>query len=175
MIKQEQLGFVKGNRTSDCLNILHSLTDYYLNTRRDKFYAAFIDLEKAYDKVPRDILLRKITRMGIRGNISDVIESMYLHEKTCIRIGHKRTYFFDVNIGVKQGCILSPILFNVFISDLPELFNKNEFGPAAIGNIKVGSLFWTDGIVILSESKKGLQYSLNQLDNYCLRNESKCC
>ena len=98
IIKQEQFGFVKENRTSDCLNILHSLTDYYLNNKKAKLYAAFIDFEKAYDKVPRDILLRKLNSMGIRANVFDVIESMYLQEETCIRIGHKRTDFFDVNI-----------------------------------------------------------------------------
>ena len=88
-----------------------------------------------------------------------------LHEKTCIRIGHKRTDLFDVNIGAKQGRILSPILFNTFSSDLPQTFNKSESEPATIRNMKVGSLFWTDGIVVLSESRKGLLHSLNQIDN----------
>ena len=75
--------------------------------------------------------------MEIKGNIFNVIESMYVHEKNRIGIGHKETDFFDVNIEVKQECILSPTLFDIFISALPELLNKNESEPATIGNIKV--------------------------------------
>ena len=63
--------------------------------------------------------------MGIRGNIFDVIESMYLHEKTCIT-GHKRTDVFDVNIGVRQECILSPTLFNICISGLLEFLIRTN-------------------------------------------------
>ena len=57
IIRKEPFGFVKRNRTSYSLTILHSLTDYYMNNKKTKVYAAFIDFEKAYDKVPRDILL----------------------------------------------------------------------------------------------------------------------
>ena len=171
IIKQEQFGFIKGNRTSDCLMILHSLADYFMNKKKTKLYTAFIDFQKAYDKVPRDILLSKLYSVGIRGDVFKVIKNIYQNEKTSIRIGNKRTEFFDVNIGVKQGCILSPTLFNIFLSDLPQTFNEKKSEPATIGNLKIGSLFWADDIVILSETKTGLQNSLDQLKQYCVKNE----
>ena len=60
IIKPEQLGFVKGNRTSDNRFILHSLVDLYCNKNGKKLFTAFIDFEKAYDKVSPNILLKKL-------------------------------------------------------------------------------------------------------------------
>ena len=144
-----------------------------MNKRKTELYAAFIDFQKAYDKVPRDILLNKLYSVGIKGNVFDVVKNIYQNEKTSIRIGNKRTDFFDVNIGVKQGCILSPTLFNIFLSDLPHTFNQEKSKPAKLGNLKIGSLFWADDIVILSETKTGLQNSLDELEQYCSKNEMK--
>ena len=129
----EQIGFAKGNRTSDNLLILQSLFNQYCNVRGKKLYAAFIDFEKAYDRLSRDVLLTKLYSLGIRGKIFDVIESMYKNDQSCIQIGNKRTDFFPVNMGVKQGCILSPTLFNIFLSDLPQVFNKAVNTPAHYG------------------------------------------
>ena len=157
IVKPEQIGFVKGNRTSDNLLILHSLFNQYCNVKGKKLYAAFIDFEKAYDRISRDVLLKKLYSLGIRGKIFNVIESMYKNDQSCIQIGNKRTDFFPVNMGVKQGCILSPTLFNISLSDLPQVFNKAVNTPVQYGNVNVGSLFWADDIVILSETKEGLQ------------------
>ena len=98
---------------------------------------------------------------------------MYRHDKSCIRIGDKRTDFFDVNNGVKQGCILSPILFNIFLSDLVSVFRCQESAPVKLDQTVIGSLFWADDIVILSESREGLQNSLDELQEYCLANNVK--
>ena len=81
IIKQEQFGFIKGNRTSDCLVILHSLADYFMNKKKTKLYTAFIDFQKAYDKVPRDILLSKLYSVGIRGDVFKVVKNIYQNEK----------------------------------------------------------------------------------------------
>ena len=71
---------MKGNRTSDNLFILHSLVDIYCNKNGKKLYTAFIDFEKAYDKVSRNLMLKKLHRFGIRGKIFNVIESMYRND-----------------------------------------------------------------------------------------------
>ena len=173
IIKPEQLGFVKGNRTSDNLFILHSLVDLYCNKNGEKLYTAFIDFEKAYDKVSRNTMLKKLHRFGIRGKTFKVIESMYRNDQTCVRLGNKRTSFFDVNCGVKQGCILSPNLFNVFLSDLPAQFQDEDSRPAKLNDRSIGSLFWADDIVIISETKEGLQHSLERLQEYCDSNKLK--
>ena len=95
IIQPEQLGFMKGNRTSDNLMILHSIVRSYFSKKGgNKVYAAFIDFEKAYDKIPRRILIEKIRRFGLNGNIVNVIEDMYRNDKSCIQIGDKRTEFF---------------------------------------------------------------------------------
>ena len=102
IFKPEQIGFVKGNRTSDNLLILHSLFNQYCNVRGKKLYAAFIDFEKAYDRISRDVLLKKLYSLGRKGKIFNVIESMYKNDQSCIQIGNKRTDFFPVNMGVNK-------------------------------------------------------------------------
>ena len=94
IIQPEQLGFMKGNRTSDNLMILHSIVRSYFSKKGgNKVYAAFIDFEKAYDKIPRRILIEKVRKFGLNGNIVNVIEDMYRNDKSCIRIRDKGLNF----------------------------------------------------------------------------------
>ena len=67
---------MEGNRASDNLFILRSLVDLYCNKNGKKLYTAFIDFEKAYDNAPRNILLKKLLKFGIRGKTFKFIESM---------------------------------------------------------------------------------------------------
>ena len=130
MIKPEQLGFVKGNRTSDNIFILHSLVDRYSNKNGKKLYTLLIDFEKAHDMVSLNIMLKKLHRFAIRGKTFKVIESMKRNDQTSVRVGDKSTPFFDINCRIKQGCILSPNLFNIFLSGLPAQFQDEEGKPA---------------------------------------------
>ena len=171
IFQPERFGFIKGNRTSDNLAVLHSLVDHYCFKHRTKLYVSFIDFEKAYDKINRQVLLSKINKLGVQGNLYNIIESMYQNNQSCIRIGNKKTDFFQVNNGVKQGCVLSPTLFNIFLSDLPAIFRNPNSKPASLGETTIGSFFWADDIAIISESKEGLQNSLDNLQSYCQSNK----
>ena len=64
-------------------------------------------------------------------------------------------------IRVKQGCGLSPLLFNLFINKLPDIFDKS-CDPVKLGNLDVNSLLWADDLVILSSSEAGLQKSIDK-------------
>ena len=73
---KEQIGFLRGNRTSDNLIILHSLVQEKLKSGK-KLFACFVDFEKAFDKIPRNKLVEKLCNLGISGNILRTIENMY--------------------------------------------------------------------------------------------------
>ena len=105
-----------------------------------------------------------------------------MHEKCKVKIGEYLSETFDVNQGVRQGCILSPLLFNIFISDLPELLDTPENMPAKIDNSKnISCILWADDLVMLSESEGGIRKMLEKLEAFSSKNgllinedKSKC-
>ena len=112
-----QLGFVSGNRTSDAHFVLHNLIKDYCHDKGKRLYSCFVDFSKAFDCIPRDILFEKLRSKGITGKVFNLIKNIYMNEKCQVKIGQTLSSVFDANQGVRQGCILSPILFNIFISD----------------------------------------------------------
>ena len=89
-------------------------------------FAAFIDFKKAYDFVDRNILWNRLLETGIKGKLFSAIRSLYNSVKSCVRINGLKTGGFDVNIGLRQGCNLSPILFNLFINDFAVSSKRKE-------------------------------------------------
>ena len=81
-------------------------------------YACFLDIKKAYDTVWREGLWDKLQRAGIQNRISQVIKNMYSEVKSSVILNDKMTEWFDIEIGLRQGCVLSPLLFLIFINDL---------------------------------------------------------
>ena len=87
-------------------------------------FAVFVDLKKAYDMVPHEALLAKLSRFGIRGRCLAFIKRLYGTSTIHVRVGGGAQALYSdlcqLLRRVRQGCPLSPLLFNIFIDDLPD-------------------------------------------------------
>ena len=112
-------------------------------------------------------LLHRILSYGIGGHIYDLIKSLYSKSSCSIKIGKYETSKFSYRRGVRQGCILCPLLFNLYINELPLSFNHSKTDPFTLPNgTKLNSLLYADDLVIISKSKHGLENCLKTLETF---------
>ena len=117
ILNDEQNGFRKGRSTMDHLSTLTSIIESR-KLRKLSTFCAFIDFKKAYDWVNRNLLFTKLENLGISSKMMKALYSIYFNVQSCVKLNGHMTDWFDVKSGLKQGCILSPLLFNIFINDL---------------------------------------------------------
>ena len=94
---------------------------------------------------------------------------MYCQTQSRVKIPSTNSFteYFPFELGTCQGCNLSPTLFNIYINDLPYCLSKIQNNPIMIGETQVSCLMYADDIVLHSTSEKGLQASLNCLEEFC--------
>ena len=141
----------------------------YLTVRRGRFYCIFIDFSKAFDSVHHDLLWDKLIRYGIHGNFLSVLRSMYMSLQSCVNTSVGITDFFYCTIGTRQGCMLSPILFSLFINDLVSYTNKvgceGIYVDEEAQNLNI--LMYADDIADGSDMPIHTQRQINQLQLFC--------
>ena len=97
---------------------------------------------------------------------------MYCNDKACIKISDTEvTDNFEINQGVKQGCILSPLLFNIYMSDFPRLIDTADFNETNTEACYPSCLLWADDVVLLSKNEEHLKKMLTITESYCKENE----
>ena len=165
LLHPSQRGFLRDNRTSDYILALRALIEKYSLHYKQKVYACFIDFKKAFDSVWHEGLFHRILSYGIGGKMYDLIKILYTRSTCAVKLGKNRTDSFSYRRGVRQGRILSPLLFNNFINELPLSFNASNTDPFTLPNgTKLNSLLYADDLVILSKSKTGLDNYLKVLE-----------
>ena len=90
---------------------------------------------------------------------------MYADVSYCVKLDKGLTENIPSNSGVKQGCVLSPLLFNLFLHDFPDIFDDG-CDAVLCGTLKMNCLMFADDLVLFSESAPGLQNCLNKLNTY---------
>ena len=127
------------------------------------------DFKKAFDSIWHEGLLFKLLQNGVGGKTYDIIKSIYNKNTFGIKIGNKRTEFFKQGRGVRQGCSLSPTLFNIYINELAVMSAQSASPGLTLHDTEVKFLLCADDLVLLSPTEQGLQQSLSLIERYCQR------
>ena len=168
ILRKSQIDFLPNNLTADHVLTLRTLIDKYVHNHNEKIYACFVDFKKAFESVWHDGLLNKLLQIDVGGSFYNLIKSLYHNSSCSIKISQKQTGSFRYARGVWQGCMLSPLLFNHHINDLPFAFENTLSDPFVLPNgAKLNSLSYADDLIILSRSKTELQNRLDKLSSFC--------
>ena len=178
-----QAGFRPGFSTMDHIFTLLCILTLYERLQKNLFIA-FIDYQKAFDTVWRAGLWLKLINEGVSGKFLNVVKDMYSKSKSCVFINNEKSSYFGSYAGVRQGEILSPLLFALYINDLEGFLKAkgitslrgllNISGEVADFNdydikffIDILTLFYADDTIIFADTAIGLQFALEELQNYC--------
>ena len=134
--------------------------------KKKPLYACFVDFKKAYDSVWREGLFLKLLEAGFSFKFVKTIQGMYAGLQSCVQLPNGISIPFTSVLGLKQGCNLSPTLFNIFINKLIDVLDNTDGDAPKLGHLLVGCLFYADDLVLLSETKEGLQKQLDTLNRY---------
>ena len=154
-MNENQTGFRKQYRTSDHILTLKSIIEK-LFKKGSYLFTCFVDFEKTFDTVKRDALFKKLEFMGIQDKILRLLENMYSGVNYSIKLPYGLTDSVSSSTGLKQGCVLSPLLFNLYVNDLPFSISRNH-DPVAIGKYRTNILMYADDLVLMSVSKEGFR------------------
>ena len=159
-----QFGFKRKLGTDMCIYVMKELVDKY-KTLNDSIFMCFLDASKAFDRVKHSVLFRKLVRRGVPGYIVRLLAYWYSHQTMCVKWGNTMSGSFSVSNGVRQGCLLSPYLFNIYMDDLSTSLNECKTGCIS-GNNVVNHLMYADDLVLMSPSARGLQQLLSVCEHY---------
>ena len=150
----------------DSLFIFQQLLHKYTKQHK-KLYVGFIDYEKAFDSVWQSGIILTLQKYGIQGKFLNVIKSMYSSIRSCVKINQNAlTKLFSCNKGIRQGDGLSPVLFSLFMNDLPQYFRESKSPGVMLGNRTINCLMSADDLLIISPSPEGLQQSLTVIHRH---------
>ena len=163
---EEQAGF-RAKRGCEEQRVILAEAVSKANRLKEPLFLAFIDFRKAYDYVWREGLWWKLINKGVDPKALRVLMELYQESPTRVGVGGWKTKLFNIIAGLKQGCVLSPTLFIIFIDDLIAEIKKVCPGYRVGAGLRVALLLFADDLVIMANTQRELQAALEVLDKYC--------
>ena len=176
-IDSMQFGFMSGRDTTDAIFIIRQLQEKHLGKHKP-LYFAFVDLEKAFDRVPRKVLWCAMKIVGVEEWVIRAVKAIYENAKSCVRVNGQFSDEFNIKVGVHQGPAPSPLLFIIVMEALSrefkvgclwELLYKDDLVLMAetLEDLKKKLTIWKDNI-----EAKGLRVNVNKTKLVCSKHNS---
>jgi hypothetical protein len=161
-IDEMQRGFVAGRSTMDAIFLVRQIQEKFLEKHRT-LWMAFVDLEKAYDRVPRELVFWALRRKQVPETLIELIRTLYQNSKSIVKTAVGNTKAFQVDVGVHQGSALSPLLFIIVMEEITK-------------DIKQGLPFevlFADDLVLMDENEGNIRDKLllwqTTLEKYAMK------
>ena len=157
-VSWEQCGFLEGKGTTNAIFTMRTIIERMIEKQRNVFFC-FIDYEKAFDKVRHDELMTMLEELHIDGKEMRFIRNLYWNQEAAVRVQEEVTRYQKIRRGVRQGCVMSPDLFNLYgemiLRELQDLEGVN------IGGYNINHIRYADDTVLVADSVEKLQHLLN--------------
>ena len=142
-IDDSQFAYMPGKSCSDALFIVRRLQEKYLEKKK-ALYHIFVDIQKAFDRVPRQAITWALRRQQVPERLIDVIMSLYAYSKSTVNIAGGTSKEFDINVGLHQGSSLSPILFVLVMEEATKACRSG----------RIWNLLYADDLVLTADTKE---------------------
>ncbi len=172
IIPPSQFGFRKNSGTLDAVFVFWKLLSHFVMRKKGVLFAALIDFKSAFPSVDRHLLFTRLADLGLSKKFGCALHSLFEDNTFQLRLGDGITKTFPVTTGLKEGSVLSPLLFSIFIADIEKevlgpLSHKNFLhGDCFFKGVCVNGLLFADDLVIFSRSQRGLRHRLRLLKKY---------
>jgi len=146
-----QFGFMKGKGTTGAIFMSRQMQENF-RVKGKKLYFGFVDLEKAIDRVPREVISWAMRKLGVEEWLLSAVTSMYTGAKTVVRKVYGNSKGFEVKVCMHQGSALSPLLFMIVMEAI-----SREFRVAL-----PWELLYADDLAVIAETEEELIRRLNE-------------
>ena len=157
--RDNQFGFKRQHGTDLCIFTVKSVIKYY-NLCNSPVFTCFLDASKAYDRVNHWTLFKKLLKRSVSIIVVRMLMFWYSKQEVCIRWGTEMSSYFNISNGVRQGGILSPSLFAIYMDDLSSLLNTSRIG-CHISDVCINHVFYADDLCLMAPCAIALQELIN--------------
>ncbi|KAK3895277.1 hypothetical protein Pcinc_000994 [Petrolisthes cinctipes] len=163
IIAAEQAGFRKGRSTTEQIFNLRVLGEKYSQHQQD-IYHLFVDFKKAFDRVWHDALWATMHKYNMGQKLIETIRQLYARAGSAVLMQGGVGDWFRTTVGVRQGCPLSPTLFNIFLERIMTDALEDHMGTVSIGGQTITNLRFADDIDVMAGSEEELMRVVHNLD-----------
>ena len=159
-----QFGFKKGHSTTLCTGLINNIVSRYIR-KGSKVYGCFLDASKAFDLVDHGILFDILHSHGLPTPILRFLLSWYSSQQMCVCWNSCVSHWFSVSNGIRQGSVLSPVLFAVYLDGLLQKLSQIGVG-CYWGAHFVGAVCYADDIALLALCPSALRIMLTTCEEF---------
>lgn len=163
VLSEEQAGFRPKRSTVEQIFNIRLIIEKHLQHQQD-IYHNFIDFKKAFDRVWHEGLWQVMRNFNFDTNTIEVIEALYNNSSSAVLLNTMCGNFFKTTVGVRQGCLLSPVLFNVYLENIMQETLHNFSPSISIGGRPLCNLRFADDIDLMGGSESELQDLTTRLE-----------